>query len=272
MTRWTRRLLPVLALLAMTACTPGPNGAQDQPVRHGSQDQPVRLRLEVVRAVPHDPAAFTQGLELHDGVLYESTGLVGRSSLRATDPATGTVRQRASLPSPLFGEGLTVVGDHIWQLTWRDGIATRWSREGFTPAGRVSYQGEGWGLCYDRGRNRLVMSDGSDRLIFRDPETFAEIGSVRVRLADQPLHRLNELECTGDAVWANVWMTNRIVRIDPGTGRVTAVATVAGLLTQAETKGIRELNGIAHVPGTDTFYVTGKLWPKMFQVRFVPEG
>jgi glutamine cyclotransferase len=258
--------------MVMTACAPSPSGSQVQSVRPESQDKPVRLRLEVIRAVPHDRTAFTQGLELRDGVLYESTGRVGQSSLRATDPATGAVKRRASLPEPLFGEGLTVVGDHIWQLTWKNGIATRWRREGLVPAGRASYQGEGWGLCHDRGRNRLVMSDGSDRLVFRNPETFAEIGSVRVRLEGQPLQRLNELECTGDVVWANVWMTNRIVRIDPGTGRVTAVATVTKILTPAEAKGIRELNGIAHVSGTDTFYVTGKLWPKMFQVRFVPEG
>jgi glutaminyl-peptide cyclotransferase len=233
------------------------------------------LTVDVVETIPHDPQAFTQGLELVDGVLYEGTGLEGRSSIRAVDPETGEVEKKVDLPADLFGEGITVAGDSIWQITWQDGVAIRRDRTTLAEEGRVSYDGEGWGLCHDERAGRLVMSDGSDRLTFRDVTTFAEQGEVRVRDLDgEPLTRINELECVPGEdgrvqVYANVWQTDRIVRIDPADGEVTAEADLSGLLPEEDRAGVDVLNGIAAVPGTDQFLVTGKLWPTVFRVRFV---
>jgi glutaminyl-peptide cyclotransferase len=231
-----------------------------------------RLRVEVLATFPHDPDAFTQGLELRDGLLYESTGRYGRSDVRVTDLETGAVLRRVPLPDEFFGEGLTLVGDHVWQLTWQEQVALRRDRESLAERDRVAYDGQGWGLCHDEPGGRLVMSDGSAELTFRDPETFAVRGTVRVRHGDLPVERLNELECVGGVVWANVWLTDEIVRIDPSTGAVTAVVDASGLLPADQRPGVDVLNGIAAVPGTDTFVITGKLWPTVFHVRFVPQS
>jgi glutaminyl-peptide cyclotransferase len=226
------------------------------------------LRPEVLAELPHDPSAFTQGFEIDDGVLYEGTGLEGRSQLRELNPDTGAVLRSVPLPGELFGEGITVVGDRIWQLTWQDGVVLEWDRATLTLRRQVPIEGEGWGLCDADGS--LVRSDGTDRLRFHDPVTFAEQGSVAVTLDGAPVDRLNELECVDGQVWANVWQTDRIVRIDPATGRVTAVVDAAGLLDPAQRADTDVLNGIAAVPGDDgTFLITGKLWPVTFRVRFV---
>jgi glutaminyl-peptide cyclotransferase len=233
------------------------------------------LRPEVLAELPHDPAAFTQGFEIDGDVLYEGTGLQGRSQLRELDPGTGAVRRSVPLPGQLFGEGITVVGDRIWQLTWRDGVALEWDRATLQLRREVPLDGEGWGLCTDGGGppdghgSRLVRSDGTDRLRFQDPGTFAETGSVAVTLDGGPLTQLNELECVDGQVWANVWQTDRIVRIDPADGRVTAVVDAAGLLDPARRAGADVLNGIAAVPeAPGEFLITGKLWPTTFRVRF----
>ena len=236
------------------ACTTPPNGPAPGPIR-----------VEVLGTLPHDTGAFTQGLELVDGVLYEGTGLEGESSLRRLDPATGELRQRVDLPEPLFGEGITVVGDRIWQLTWRDGVAIERDRDTLEEVRRVTYEGEGWGLCRDGGR--LVMSDGSDELTFRDPASFAGTGTVAVRRDGQPVTRLNELECVAGQVWANVWQSDEVVRIDPANGQVTATVDLS-VLRPADVPATNVLNGIAAVPGTDEFLVTGKNWPTIFRVRF----
>lgn len=228
----------------------------------------AHLRVQVLGTVPHDRTAFTEGLELSGGVLYESTGLDGHSQLRELDPATGAVRRAVPLPDEEFGEGLTVLGDRIWQLTWRNGVALERDPVTLAERRRVPLDGEGWGLCHQPGR--LVASDGTDRLTFRDPTTFAELGSVQVRLDGQPLREINELECTGGVVWANVWRTDEIVRIVPDSGEVTAVVDAAGLLPVADRADVDVLNGIAAVPGSDGFLLTGKFWPMTFRVRFVP--
>ncbi|WP_376706498.1 glutaminyl-peptide cyclotransferase [Actinophytocola algeriensis] len=259
-----RALLAISGVLLLAACSAAPTEAPAEGT----------LKVDVLATVPHDPGAFTQGLELVDGVLYEGTGLEGKSSIRAVDPESGEVDKQVELPADLFGEGITVAGDVIWQITWQDGVAIRRDRTTLAEEGRAGYDGEGWGICHDRSGDRLIMSDGGDRLTFRDVETFTQEGNVQVTGPDGPVTRLNELECVPGRdgrvqVYANVWQTDRIVRIDPENGRVTATVDLSGLLPEEDRAGTDVLNGIAAIPGTDEFLVTGKLWPTMFRVRFV---
>ena len=226
--------------------------------------QAQSVRPEVVATFPHDPQAFTQGLLLHAGRFYESTGLEGMSSLRRVVPETGGVERNVPLASDLFGEGLALVGERLIQLTWQDGIALVYDLD-FNPAGSFEYTGEGWGLCYDG--TRLVMSDGSSRLFFRDPSTFALLGDVQVQSAGTPVERLNELECVDGIVFANVWLTDTIVRIDPATGVVLDTIDASGLLSAQEAAAADVLNGIAFDAASGHFFLTGKLWPKLFEVR-----
>jgi glutaminyl-peptide cyclotransferase len=232
------------------------------------------LRVQVLATLPHDTTMYTEGLEIHHGVLYESSGLVGQSRIRASalSGTTTTTLREATLPAPLFGEGLTVAGDRLWQLSWTSGIAIERDSATLAQRRQVSYQGEGWGLCYDG--HRLVMSDGSPRLTFRDPVSFAPSGQLEVRLEGEPVRALNELECAGGVIWANVYPTDRIVRINPRTGEVSGVVDASGLLSAPPpiaTQSTEDvLNGIAAIPGTDEFLVTGKRWPLLFRVRFVP--
>ncbi len=227
-----------------------------------------RLAVKVLSVRPHDAAAYTQGLLLQGGALYESTGLYGSSSLREVNPETGEVKRKVSVPASYFAEGLALVDERLMQLTWREQKAFLYKRADFQPAGELRYDGEGWGLCWDG--HRLVMSDGSDRLTFRDPQTFAVLGEVHVVLDGRPVDQLNELECVEGTVYANVWQTDDIVRIDPASGRVTALIDASGLLAPAERQRAEVLNGIAWDPAKKTFLITGKLWPKMFEVTFEP--
>lgn len=222
----------------------------------------------MLATLPHDTTMYTQGLEIRDGVLYEGSGLVGQSRVRATALASAALLREAALPPPLFGEGLTVADDRLWQLTYTSGLAIERDPATLVERRRVTYHGEGWGLCHDG--NRLVMSDGSDRLTFRDPVTFAPSGEVVVRLDGEPVRQLNELECAGGVVWANVFQDDRILRINPDTGAVTGVVDASGLLSPPPQSTADVLNGIAAIPGTDEFLVTGKNWPSLFRVRFVP--
>ena len=234
-------------------------------------EQDVRLlRVEVLRELSHERDAYTQGLVWWNDVLFESTGREGESTLRRLDPQTGRVEQRIDIPAQYFGEGLALVDRRLLMLTWRAQRAFSYDRDSFDLLDTYRYQSEGWGLCHDG--DRLIMSDGTDRLTFRDPITFAPIGEQRVRLRGQPLYELNELECVGGAVYANVWQTDFLVRIDPASGRVTDYIDAVGLLRGADRLGAEVLNGIAYDPNADTFYITGKWWPKMFEVRFVEEG
>ncbi|MGD9763307.1 MAG: glutaminyl-peptide cyclotransferase [Candidatus Binatia bacterium] len=232
---------------------------------------PEQLRVQVVAAYPHDPQAFTQGLVLHGTSLYESTGLVGRSSLREVELRTGRVLREADLKPPLFGEGLAWAKGELVQLTWQNGEALRWNPASFAPIGTHRYAGEGWGLCFDG--THLVQSDGSQRLYFRDPSTFALVRTMAVHEGGRPLDRLNELECVGDTIYANVWTTERIVAITARNGTVRAAIDASSLLTREERASLASgavLNGIAYDARDGTFLVTGKLWPKLFRVRFVP--
>jgi glutaminyl-peptide cyclotransferase len=260
-----------LALLALLGCRQpaAPPAQPAQPAverRAPAPAAPERLRVRVVATYPHDTGAYTQGLLWHDGTLYESTGQYGESTVRQVELATGRVLRQAELPRQYFGEGLALVGSRLVQLTWQEGVALIWGLADVAPRGEHRYTGEGWGLCYD-GR-RLVMSDGSARLTFRDPESFAVIGGVDVTLSGVPADRLNELECVEGAVYANVWRDQEIFRIDPGDGRVTAVINASGLISAKERLLADVLNGIAYRPETETFFITGKLWPKLFEVVF----
>ncbi|MFC4947417.1 glutaminyl-peptide cyclotransferase [Pseudonocardia sp. GCM10023141] len=252
------RALVGAMLLLMAGCAAAAPAPSTLPVWHP----------QVLAQLPHDRGAFTEGLEVVPGSagaqLYESTGLAGQSQLREVDTATGTVTRSVPLPGDVFGEGLTVVGPRIWQLTWRDGVALEWDRASFTLLRQVPITGEGWGLCLDG--NRLVRSDGTDTLHFHDPATFAETGTVAVTLDGAPVPELNELECVAGQVWANVWKTERLVRIDPATGHVTAVVDATGLLDPAQRAGTDVMNGIAALGG-DEYLLTGKYWPVTFRVR-----
>ncbi len=230
---------------------------------------PEDLVVHVIRSFPHDPEAFTQGLLIHDGRFYESTGLRGHSSLRRVDIESGEVQQKVDVDDALFAEGLARVDDRLIQLTWQAGIANVYDLESFEKVGEFEYHGEGWGLCYDG--ERLIMSSGNDRLQFRDPQTFEKTGEVRVTRAGRRLRRLNELECVDGLVYANVWMDDHIARIDPESGEVTAWIDAGGLLTREDRHGGEDvLNGIAYVPDTGHFMITGKNWSRMFEVEFVP--
>jgi len=241
--------------------------------RVGAADStgPPLLRAQPVESYPHDADAFTQGLLLHDGALYESTGLYGHSSLRQVELASGKVLRRVDLPDKLFGEGLALAGGRLVQLTWKEGVAPTYDLATFEKNGEFTYAGEGWGLCFDG--TQFIQSDGSHRLIFRDPTTFAVTRQLAVGLNGQPVTSLNELECVGDSIYANVWQTNRIVEISKLNGAVRAVIDAGGLLNAAEQASLNPaavLNGIAYDPADQTFLITGKFWPKLFRVRFVP--
>ncbi|HSS49957.1 MAG TPA: glutaminyl-peptide cyclotransferase [Thermoanaerobaculia bacterium] len=261
----------VLAWSLRSAAPPGVPAVQPASSPVAPYRLPERLKVKVLATRHHDPAAFTQGLLVHDGSLYESTGLYGSSSLREVDPISGAVKRKVDVPPELFAEGLALIDDRLIQLTWQERKALVYKLAGFAPAGQLRYEGEGWGLCWDG--KRLVMTDGSDKLTFRDPQTFAFLGQVTVTRADrmgEQVLNLNELECVDGVVYANVWQTDEILRIDPSNGRVTAVIDASGLLTPEERQRTDVLNGIAWDPQRKIFLITGKLWPKLFEVDFVP--
>jgi glutamine cyclotransferase len=225
-------------------------------------------RYSVVTSYPHDPAAFTQGLQYVDGVFYEGTGLNGRSSIRKVDVESGKVLQQHDLPAEYFGEGITVWNNRLFQLTWQSGIAFVYDRATFKQLTTFRYRGEGWGLTYD-GRH-LVMSDGTSTLRFLDPETFAEQRRVTVKAGGEPIVSLNELEAVKGEIFANVWQTDMIARINPATGAVTGWIDLRGLLTPGQRTATDVLNGIAYDAAKDRLFVTGKLWPRVFQIALRP--
>ncbi len=264
----------VLAALVVWQAAPagGPAGG---PVAASARQAPAapvpaaieRLRAEVVASYAHDPTAYTQGLLWADGRLFESTGLEGHSSLREVELESGRILRRVALSPELFGEGLAKVGERLVQLTWRSELGLIWDAATFERVGQFFYRGEGWGLCHD-GRE-LVMSDGSAELAFLDERTFKVRRRLRVTAGGRAADRLNELECVDGVVWANLYGSETIVRIDPGSGRVTATVDASGLLTAEEARLAEVMNGIAWVPEREVFLVTGKLWPRLFAVRFV---
>ncbi len=250
--------------------SPRPNLAEQTPggAEHQATSAPEVLTVEVLRSLPHDPTAYTQGLLISGDQVYESRGQYGFSGIDIWDPETGHVVRSVELPDHLFGEGLARVGNWLWQLTWQAGRALRWNAQTLTLDGGGHDDGEGWGLTFD-GR-RLIMSDGTQELRFLDPTSFEELGRLSVTRGSRPQDLLNELEWVEDeqALYANLYQTDEIVRIDARTGVVTAVADLSELLSQSERQRADVLNGIAYWPSRNSFLVTGKHWPKSFEIRF----
>ena len=235
-------------------------------------DQQVRrLEYQIVRTLPHDSGAYTQGLVFLDGFLLESTGGYGTSSVRKTDLETGEILQITRLDDEYFGEGLALVGSELYQLTWKSGLAFVYDMDSLALRRTFEYQGEGWGLCFDG--ETLFMSNGTDRILRRDPVTFETTGELRVTENGFPVWQLNELECVGDHIFANVYQTTRILRIEKETGRVGA--EMDGFSLSAAAKRPPDpgavMNGIAYDPASGAFFVTGKLWQSLFELR-VPGG
>ena len=220
--------------------------------------------FKVVKSYPHDPDAFTQGLFFHDGFLYEGTGLRGRSSIRKVEIETGRVVQAVELPAEFFGEGITQWGDRLIGITWQEQTAFVLDLKTFKLWRKFNYAGEGWGITHNE--RELVMSDGTPELRFLDPATFKETRRVRVTADGRPVEMLNELEWVEGEVWANIWQSDRIARINPKTGAVTGWIDLAGLLPNR--RGSDDvLNGIAYDAAKKRLFVTGKLWPKLFEIQ-----
>jgi glutaminyl-peptide cyclotransferase len=231
----------------------------------GAADAPPQVQsVEVVRSYPHDSLAFTQGLFFADGALFEGTGEEGTSGIRKVSLETGEVTDQRELPLPYFGEGITGWKDRIYQLSWKDQKGFIYARKDFAPLGEFAYQGEGWGITHD-GKS-LIMSDGTPVLRFLDPESFAQQRTLTVTAAGCPVDELNELEWIDGEIWANVWRTDLIARIDPATGKVRGFVDVAALGPPAP--GVDEVpNGIAYDAAAKRIFVTGKMWPQLYQVR-----
>jgi glutamine cyclotransferase len=258
-----RRLAAAMMLAGITAgCLISFGFADDPPLRYG---------YRIKNIYPHDPQAFTQGLVYEGGFLYESTGLYRRSSVRRVALETGRVVQRLSLPPRFFGEGLTVFDGRLIQLTWRSRTGFVYDKRSFQLQARFHYPTEGWGLTHDG--QRLILSDGSSSLYFLDPTTFRETGRIRVFDHRGPVDRLNELEYIGGEIYANVWRTDRIARISPLTGEVVGWIDLSGLLEpNAEHDSVDVLNGIAYDFANERLFVTGKLWPKLFEIELIRPG
>ncbi|MCP4702746.1 MAG: glutaminyl-peptide cyclotransferase [Gammaproteobacteria bacterium] len=228
-----------------------------------------RYTYRIVNTYPHDPAAFTQGLVFTDDIFYEGTGLNGKSTLRAVVPETGEILLRHALSESLFGEGITVYGDEIIQLTWQAGTGFVYRKTDFTLLREFQYPTEGWGITHDGAQ--LIMSDGSAALSFLDPVSFARTSQIEVHDDyDRPIYYLNELEYVQGEIYANIWQTEQIARISPQTGRVLGWIDLEGLLDQQDLgQGTDVLNGIAYDAIANRLFVTGKLWPKIFEIELL---
>ena len=225
--------------------------------------------FRVVKTYPHDRSAFTQGLEYRDGFLYEGTGQVGRSTLRKVKLETGEVLQSFDLPQPFFGEGITVLPQQILQLTWQSQTGFIYDKTNFRVVKSFSYPGEGWGMTNDG--KQIYMSDGTAQIRVWDLASLKEIKRINVSDMGKPVTQLNELEFVRGEIWANVWQTDRIARISPGDGRVLGWIDLTDILPKAErSSSDAVLNGIAYDAATDRIFVTGKLWPKLFEIKLTP--
>jgi len=254
------RIAGLLLLMATIGFVPGQ--------RRGGHGGPVpTYGFQVVRSYPHDRGAFTQGLFVRNGFFYEGTGMIGQSGIRKVKIETGEVVQARPLPAPYFGEGIVEWKGSILQLTWQHGIGFVYNADTFAQTRTFEYKGEGWGLTHDGAR--LIMSDGTAQLRFLDAATLKETGRVTVRDARGPVEKLNELEYINGEIYANVWGTDRIARIAPGDGRVTGWIDLSGLLSAGERASADVLNGIAYDAAADRLFVTGKWWPRVFEIKLI---
>ncbi|MDR3663319.1 MAG: glutaminyl-peptide cyclotransferase [Mycobacterium sp.] len=254
---WRTPVLLAAMLIASTAA----------PLARADSATIIQLRPTVLGRIDHDPTAFTEGLFIDGTSLYESTGRPEHSQLRELDPDTGQLRRAVSLPPTYFGEGIADAGDHIWQLTYQNGVAIDWDKATLTARREVPLTGDGWGLCRDG--DRLIRSDGSARLHFHRLDDMRETGSMIVTYNGTQATGLNSLDCRGNDIWANVFPTNEIVHIDATTGMVQAVVYAEGLLDTPHQDDVDVLNGIVHLDNGQ-FLLTGKNWPTMYRVRFDP--
>lgn len=259
-----QQILIALALLVTTTALSATQAESLDP----EQVTVEQLSVSVLEVLPHDAQAFTQGLLFYEGHLYESTGLYGDSSLRKVDPASGAVVESLELDSAYFGEGLARVGQQLIQLTWREGRALVYDLNSLRLQRIFNYQGEGWGLCFDG--ESLWMSDGSNRLYRRNPQDFTLQQQLKVTLDGQALANLNELACVGEHIYANIWKESRLVRINKHTGQIEAEIDASALVAASGRSRDPQavLNGIAYDAQAEVFYLTGKLWPKMFKVQW----
>jgi glutamine cyclotransferase len=246
--------MAILALALATCACESRSHAGEIPVYY----------YEIVHTYPHDPKAFTEGLFYLNGYLYESTGLVGQSSVRKVKLETGEVLQSHEVPRPYFGEGIVNWKDHLVQLTWETHEGFIYDLAGFTQVGGFKYPGEGWSLTQDG--KRILMSDGTPQLRFWNPETFQETGRITVTADGEPVQNVNELEWVKGEIYSNVWHTDLIARIDPGTGKVMGWINLVGLWPGSDNQE-KTLNGIAYDAEHDRLFVTGKEWPSVFEIR-----
>lgn len=258
----------LLLSAVVTNCGPRAAVSNSLELSETPQTEPVTPRFcsyEVEKEFPHDPSAFTQGLLYEDGALFESTGLVGQSSIRRVRLSDGEVLQQVAVPPPFFGEGLTKWKDELISLTWQHGKAFRWDTKSLRKTGELAYEGEGWGLT-DDGKS-LILSDGTPVLRFLDPATGKVERTVTVTAGGEPVSHLNELEWVNGRIFANVWMTDQIVSIDPASGVVQSVIDLTSLRRRVAAVGVDAvLNGIAYDEGARRLFITGKNWPKLFQI------
>jgi glutaminyl-peptide cyclotransferase len=263
-------ILAVAIVVLIQARARPPQGAAAPPPTPATSSTPPIYGYRVVQAYPHDREAYTQGLLFREGVLFESTGLHGRSSVRRVRLETGEVLQRRDVDSLHFGEGLTDWGDTLVQLTWQSGVGFVYDLKTFAPSRSFNYTGEGWGLTHDG--KRLIMSDGTAVLRFLDPSTLQQTGEVVVTDRGAQVRALNELEFIGGEVFANIYQSDLIARIDPASGRVIAWIDLTGILPLSDQNPpVDVLNGIAYDRAGDRLFVTGKLWPKLFEIDLVPK-
>lgn len=256
----------VLPALLLAACQAAPSNPQTSTASTLGQ-APAQIGYRIAATHPHDPGAYTQGLFFLDGHLYESTGQIGQSTIRRVNVEDGRVLQSVPIPPGMFGEGIVNWGDQIISVTWQDGTGFRWDRKTFRQLGTWRYPGEGWGLTQN-GRE-IIMSDGTAQLRVLDPETLEEKRRITVTASGQPVDQLNELEWVDGEILANVWQTPRIARIDPATGNVTGWIDLSQLIQQtpgATVEGDAVLNGIAYDQQRDRLFVTGKNWPRLYEI------
>ncbi len=282
----TDRALPTNAVISSSTVLPteaaAPNiSATNTPVPQEAATlapdaSPIFYTYQVIATFPHDATAFTQGLLFDEGQLYEGTGLYGESTLRRVDLLTGAVEKQIALPDQYFGEGIAIANGKIYQLTWQEQTGFIYDKTTFEQLGEFSYSTQGWGLTFDG--NSLIMSDGSSQLFFLDPSTMMVVKQITVSFFDptdqsrKPVNQLNELEYIEGEIFANIWQTDTIVRIDPITGNVNGVINLSGLLpAEAHTVTTDVLNGIAYLPESKRLFVTGKKWPTLFEIQLVQQ-